>query len=247
VPFTLAGAALALRSRVATRRWSDARNTLPFAATIWCLIVLFGVSFSSGKRVDYIFPAMIPGGLLAAWLLTTLTSTIARRLPKLRPLIIALPAVAALAYGVVVARNTITRGVEAETRWTSHALRFVDQIRPLIDDDPLLVLVRGKTPLATLLGVHHGNGVTDEQLANASWVITEVIPGAHATRTSQLLPCDFKPGTLSVAKQHALYYRERLTDDQLHSARRNMLTWTIDDNPYRNTRNFPKNWDQPRN
>ncbi len=239
--FTLGGLGLAIWQ---ARRTGD-RATLPIAAGLWCVVVLVGVSLSSGKRVDYILPAMMPGGMMAAFFLTAVPERLALLRPRLTPVATLLPVLAVVAYAAVVARNSVTRGVEASTGWTADAVTFAEAARNEIGDDDLLVLIRGKTPLPTLLGVHHGDGVTDADLARADWIITEVVPDRPAVLVSPALPSDFEPGTSSLAIPHGLYRRGDLTPADLHAARQNMLTWTTAENPYRRTTRFPARWDDP--
>lgn len=61
---------LALSARLADgrRRWRTVNEgTLLLGAIVWILLVVVAFSLSSGKRADYLAPALPPAALLAAW------------------------------------------------------------------------------------------------------------------------------------------------------------------------------------
>ena len=213
-------------------------------AALWLVVLLVGISLSAGKRIDYVLPAMMPGGVLAGWLLAVVAWRAADRVPKVGVMLCVLPALAALGYGGLVARNSVTRSVENKTDWTSEAVDFAREARQIVGDGELIFLARGKTPMPTLLGVHHGDGVTDEQLSAADYVVMEAIDGPEALLASPPLPVDFAPGLASETAEHALYRRDDLSDDDVRSARQNAMTWTVGENPYRSEANFPSGWDE---
>ena len=195
----------------------------PFA--VWLGVVLVGLSVPAGKRVDYLLPAMIAAGPLAAWAVLWAV----RRVGLPRPAAL-VPLV--LVAGYVLHHNAYRSG-EARHGWTDRLLAFADDVRPVVRGRPTLVLVRGKVPLATLLGRHHGAGPTEAELASAAFVVTERIDDRPALATSTPLPVGFGAAAGQPTARLALYRRADMTDDEVRAARGDMMDWTLEDNPYR--------------
>lgn len=136
-----------------------------------------------------------------------------------------------LALAVTMGRQQMRRSLEAENRWSDHAVKFVKQVRRQVKDgDSLLVLVRGKHPLTTLLGRHPGSYLTPRDLAAAEYIIIPQQPDLQAELLSEPLPMGFaqiEDRPLSVL---GLYRKVPL--DRLIAIQKEIATWTDVENPY---------------
>ncbi len=216
---------------------------------LYTLVVLAGISLSAGKRIDYVLPAMLGSAIVAAFGLVTAADWVARRLPALlatlAPLARAGPAAMAALYALVVVYGfwtNDTKRPEVEFAWTNKAWAFAQQVDGIVGDDALVVLIRGKTPISTFLGRHHGNGVTDADFAASEWVLLPEVPGVAPVLASPPLPTDFARGHRSDLAVHALYRRADVPISVFRAERYRTLDWTEGQNVYRREEHFPPNW-----
>jgi 4-amino-4-deoxy-L-arabinose transferase-like glycosyltransferase len=139
-----------------------------------------------------------------------------------------------------------------------YAARFAKQARKLVpDDEPLVFLVRSKSPILSLMGRHQGSQLTRADFEKAKWVIAErskfpelndpaLAPGvpnpnrdAHEQLYSGILDVDYGSitGDGDIYKDRVALYRienNKPSVDQLISIFRWVTNWTTRDaNPYR--------------
>ena len=236
--------ACVMLARLLTRRSRLSHPIVP--AMLYTLVILAGISLSAGKRIDYVLPAMLPGAIVASFGLFAAAGWVARRMPTfLQPLARAGPAGLVLLYAGVVVYGFWTDGdkrVEVATGWTDSAWQFSREVDAVVGDDPLLVIVRGKTPLPTFLGRHYGDGITDADFAASAWLILEKQPDLPAVLESDPLPNDFAPGDKSKTAVHALYRRSDVPEAVFKAMRFRALDWNDAENVYRRDEHFPPNW-----
>jgi 4-amino-4-deoxy-L-arabinose transferase-like glycosyltransferase len=211
----VAGVALACRRRSALT---------PVA--IWLVVVLVGLSLPAGKRIDYLLPALVPGGILAAWVLVRLSRWFAFGRWWL------VLGTAALAFHV--GQGNWQRTAEAQFGASDAAEQFVHRVRQHTGG-VVLVLVRGKHPLATLLGEHPGDVPTLDNIAAATWLITDHPVAAPAVEV-ELLPIGF--GTLAQGPFSVvgLYRVADVTPTERAAILRHVTAWGRAENPYRDGR-----------
>lgn len=205
---------------------------------LWLVVLIAGLSLSAGKRIDYLLPTYAPGALMAAWGVVEMCRVAEAKLKFQFCYIVT--AMMVLAMSGYLIHYNFRRTLEAKGHYTDNTIRFIQQIKPLIGKEPVAVLVRGKHPIATLLGRHAGDGPTDEDLRTAKWVIVpELESDLMAQAVSKSVPIGFEVLANRPAGNIALY---RLgepnapTFEQLQILRNQMLTWTTLDNPYRSPR-----------
>jgi hypothetical protein len=136
-----------------------------------------------------------------------------------------------LALAVMMGRQQMRRSLEAENRWSDHAVKFVKLVRRQVkEDQSLLVLVRGKHPLTTLLGRHPGSYLTPRDLAAADFVIIPQQPDLQAELLSDPLPMGFAQIEERPLAVLGLY--RHVPVDRLIAIQKQIATWTDVENPY---------------
>jgi 4-amino-4-deoxy-L-arabinose transferase-like glycosyltransferase len=199
---------------------------------LWLTVVIVGLSFSAGKRIDYLLPAYAPGAILAAWSLVALC----KKFPRFGIWPATIPVLAMAAY---LAHFNFTRWFEAKEHLTDHAIDFARQVRSIVGDEPLVVLTRGKDPLATLLHRHFGDGPDQAMLASARWAVLPLQETGDLRVVSEPVAFGFDTIDKRPRGRVALYRIEDLgssSNETLGQLRSEMLTWTKLDNPYRSIR-----------
>ncbi|HEX8324681.1 MAG TPA: hypothetical protein VF595_12305 [Tepidisphaeraceae bacterium] len=148
-----------------------------------------------------------------------------RRLP------LAAFAVVPLLLAAMLGRQHWTKSIEAQSRWSDRAVAFAADVRRIVrPDQRLLVLVRGKHPLTTLLGRHPGSYLTRQDLAASEFVILPVQPDLQAERLSGPLPVGFE--TLETRELAVLGLYRNVPIDRLVELQRRVGVWTAEENPY---------------
>ncbi len=203
-------------------------------ALLWLAIIILGLSVSAGKRIDYLLPAYAPGSVLAAWTIMKAQQLVSRRWRFAAPWPAAIAILAMCAY--LIAYN-FRRTDEAKFRFTDHTVAFVHQVQKKVQDQGVVVLIRGKHPISTLLGQHQGDGPDDQMLRSANWLIAPEIEGASPQLVSDIVPIGFEVLTQRPRGRIALYRLDGSPGTPqlslLQTMRDQMLTWTPLDNPYR--------------
>jgi 4-amino-4-deoxy-L-arabinose transferase-like glycosyltransferase len=205
-------------------------------AFLWLGVLIVGFSLSAGKRIDYLLPAYAPGAVLSAW---CIVEALARVGHRWRNAGFATAALATLALAVYLAHYNRSRTLEAKERFSDHTVAFVKQVRAIAGDGSLVVLVRGKHPITTLLGRHAGDGPTDTDLSKAQWMITPLLPDSAPRAVSALVPMGFELLAERPMAKLALYRagdRGSPAFEQMRRMRNEMMTWTEEENPYRSAR-----------
>lgn len=204
----------------AVRRRSD---PWMMPAVLWLGIVLVALSVPAGKRMDYLLPAYTPAAILAAYALTGVRSL--RFASRLTP---ALPVLVAIGIAYV----HLTRFAESEPNATDRTVAFVRQVRPVIGNDDTIVIVRGKHPITTLLGRHHGSYLTPADLARAKWFVLPEQPGWAATALSEPVPVDFESSQTRPVARLGLYPADAVDLDAVIAMQRRLGEWNREENPY---------------
>lgn len=126
-----------------------------------------------------------------------------------------------------------------------YAARFAKQARQIVGDDKVVMLVRSKSPILTLMGRHQGSYLTRSDFENAKWVIAErsKFPGLNDSPQEKLysgkLDVDFGSikGEGDIYKDRVGLYRIENgvpSVDQLIAIHRWVVDWTTANaNPYR--------------
>ncbi len=210
------------------RATEDTHHRLLVSAALWIAILLIGLSLPAGKRIDYLLPTFAPAALLAAFALID----IARRLRFSPTLSFAVPV--ALACFLGYARTHTFH--EAREHWSDRATAFAHEVRKTVGDEPLLVLVRGKHPLTSLLRRHPGSYLTIDDLKSTHWLILPTA-NTHATPvlTSEPLPIGFETIETRPLGPLGLYRAgeaDSPTLDELTALMESIAHWSADENPY---------------
>ncbi len=212
-----------LRTRLAFRFAAP----MPSAAIAWLIIVLACLSLPAGKRIDYILPAYAPASLLVAVFLVDL-------MRRLR-VSIWLPIVAPVAMAMLLAYWHLTKFHESVHHFTDHAAAFVRDVRTrLKPGDRLLVLVRGKHPLPTLLGLHQGSYLTATDFLGDEYVIMPRQLDLKPLLESEPLPIGFDDIEKRTLAPLGLYYFPRSDTPirRLIELQKQIGSWTQTENPY---------------
>ncbi|HEY0007959.1 MAG TPA: hypothetical protein VGB55_04470, partial [Tepidisphaeraceae bacterium] len=194
-------------------------------AGLYLVVVLLGLSLPAGKRMDYLLPAYAPAAVLAAVGLVG----IARRLCLPTAFCLLLP----LLVSVNLAYAYRTKFHESKSHWSDHAVAFTDRVQSIVRNETVLVLVRGKHPLTTLLGRHQGSYLTPADLKAADWLILPEQPNHAAAAVSEPLPLGFEILESRAVGRLGLY---RAADapplEKLIELQRTIATYSADENPY---------------
>ena len=147
-----------------------------------------------------------------------------------------------------------------------YAARFAKQARPIVGDDKVVMLIRSKSPILTLMGRHQGSVLTRADFEGAKWLIVERTkfpklidsPQEAVRGGSGKLDVDF--GSI---KGEGDIYKDRVAlfriengvpgVDEMISIHRWVTDWTTQDaNPYRSANtgwiageNDPPLWTPP--
>jgi 4-amino-4-deoxy-L-arabinose transferase-like glycosyltransferase len=126
-----------------------------------------------------------------------------------------------------------------------YAARFAKQARQIVGDDKIVMLVRSKSPILTLMGRHQGSYLARQDFDSAKWVIAErtKFPALNDSPQEKLysgkLDVDFGSikGEGDIYKDRvALFHIEKGVPsvDEMISIHRWVTDWTTKDaNPYR--------------
>lgn len=213
------------------------RNRSPsklIAPALYLIIILIGLTIPAGKRMDYLLPICAPMAILAAWTMVNLTRRL--RLP------ISLTLLAPLALACLLGYTNLYRSIEHQKQWSNHTVEFCERAREIVGDDSLVILVRGKHPLPTLMHRHYGDYFTPEDLKKVRWAIIERDEKFKPELVSDIVPVDFSVSEKSAKSgksdgQIALY-RVNVPDGPDFSTLRKAVDsvkndWERGDNPYR--------------
>ncbi|HQY89853.1 MAG TPA: hypothetical protein PK402_14460, partial [Tepidisphaeraceae bacterium] len=162
------------------------RNRAPsklLAPAFYLVVILIGLTIPAGKRQDYLLPVCAPMAILAAWMMVEITKRI--RLP------ISLTLFAPLALAGLLGYANVYRSLESRKQWSNHTLDFCAKAREIVGDDPLVIIVRGKHPLPTLMHRHYGDYLTPEILRRAKWAIIVEDDDFKAELVSGIVPVRF--------------------------------------------------------
>ena len=205
------------------------RERLMTAAAIWLIVLIAGLSLPAGKRIDYLLPTYAPAALLAAWVCVEGCRRV--RVP------IAVAALLPLALSIQLAHARLTKFGETKSRWTDHTVAFTRDIARRIGTDSLVVIVRGKHPIPTLLGRHQGSALTVDDLRAARWAILDVsATSATPTLVSAPIPHGFDDidhRELAPVGLYDLSAADAPSIDTLVREQQNIGRWTAAENPYR--------------
>ena len=136
-----------------------------------------------------------------------------------------------LVLATLMARAHLHKSLEATNRWSDNAVAFVEKVGRIVPADAnLLVVVRGKHPLVTLLGRHQGSFLTPAALASADYVILPTQADLQPILTSRPLPIGFDVVEERTLSTLGLYRKVPL--DRLIAAQKACAEWTPTENPY---------------
>lgn len=228
-PFSLLALAT-LPVIVVHKRWLRPPDTAAMGAALWLLVLIAGLSLPAGKRIDYLLPTFPPAAYLAARLLVSacrrasIPVTVAGLLP--------------LSMSLMLARAHLTTFHESREHWSDRAVAFAHDVRARVkDDESLIVIVRGKHPITTLLHRHQGSALDLTQLKAARWIVLPLIDTmARPLMQSELVPLGFEilenrpTGVLGLFDMQSA---DRPTMDELIDAQKRVASWTNEENPYR--------------
>ena len=205
----------------------ELRTRWAFAA-IYLIVVLACLSLPAGKRMDYLLPAYAPGAVLVSALL----AEIALRLRVPQAVLMLLPVYLA----VSISHRYLKQFHESIEHWSDRTVAFVNEVRHDVDlkHNRVLVLVRGKHPITTLLGENPGSYLTRADLAAAEYVIAPVQPDWHAVVISEPVPIGFETlETRKLAKLGLYHFAPgQAPVDRLVELQKQVGQWTPDENPY---------------
>lgn len=200
------------------------------APAIYLVVILIGLTIPAGKRMDYLLPICAPMAILAAWTMVDLTRRL--RLP------ISLTLIAPLALACLLGYTNLYRSLEYRKQWSNHTIEFCNQARKIVGDDPLVIIVRGKHPLPTLMHRHYGDYLTPSDLRNAKWAIIEEDDRFKPELVSGIVPIRFSvSGKNDNAEGRIALYRVNIPGapgyDELRQAIEKIRYWKVGENPYR--------------
>ena len=211
------------------KRWFRPPDAASMGTALWLLVLIAGLSLPAGKRIDYLLPTFAPASYLAARLLVS----VCRRASI--PVVFAglLP----LWMSFTMARAHLTKFHEAQEHWSDRAVAFTRDVQTKVrDNESLLVIVRGKHPITTLLHRHQGSALDSRQLKDARWIVLPLIDTmARPVLQSELVPLGFEvlenrpTGVLGLFDMQST---EHPTIDELIAAQKRCGAWTFDENPY---------------
>lgn len=137
------------------------------------------------------------------------------------------PLVLALMFG----RAFLLRFQNIDLHFSDGAVAFVKDVRRQVPDSAkLLVIVRGKHPITTLLGRHPGSYLTPADLAAADYVIIPQQPDLPAKALSRTQPMGFDLVEKRLPTVLGLY--EHVPLDRLIALQKAVGEWTVVENPY---------------
>ena len=195
-------------------------RVLTAAALVTAVATALVMAVGKHHAVD----AAVPVGVVVA---AMICYVIERR----RAVPLGLLTVVPLVLAVLLGRIHLRKSLEAANRWSDNAVAFVDQVRQTVPTDAkLLVIVRGKHPLVTLLGRHQGSYLTPNDLATAEYVILPTQPDLSAVVTSRPLPIGFDVVEQRELSTLGLYRKVPL--DRLIAYQKACAEWTVTENPY---------------
>jgi len=170
--------------RVCTRRQVRLWFRHPLGpAFLWVAVTILFFSLSAGKRADYLAPAYPAGAILAAWWLV-ITAAKYRITPGRA-------AAAGMLVALVVTCISLYASPATRTGYGEHTRRFARQVAKEAGEERIAFINAGYNPLMALLGRNQaGETPTEQQLAEAAWVIqpVEAAAGAEAVVTSEPIP-----------------------------------------------------------
>lgn len=212
------------------KRWFRPPDAVSLGAAIWLVVLLVGLSLPAGKRIDYLLPTFAPAAYLAARLLVSMCRRVS--IP------VALAGLLPLWMAFTLGRANLNSFHEAREHWSDRATVFARDVRERVrDDEPLIVIVRGKHPLTTLLHRHQGSVLDQEQLKTARWIVLPLIDTmARPVTQSELIPLGFEvlenrpTGVIGLFDMRST---DRPTIEELVAAQKQVATWNADENPYR--------------
>lgn len=203
------------------------RVAMPLATIVWLVVLLVCLSLPAGKRIDYALPAYAPAAVLVSVMLVYLVRLLRAPawLPILLPVLIA----------TFLSHRFLTRFHESLSHNTDNAIAFTTTVREKVKPtDHLLVLVRGKHPLPTLLGRHQGSFLTSSDLKGDAYVIMPEQPDLQPILVSAPLPIGFDDIEKRDLAKLGLYYFPKSDKpiERLVELQKQIGTWTQTENPY---------------
>ena len=158
---------------IGPRRWLRHRCA---PAILWFLLTL--VVFSCmPMRSDRVAPMYPAAAVLAAYWLVWRGHRVGLTVGRIAAL--------ALALALVMAGYQWTGSPAARTGYGDHVAAFAQTVRPIIGDEPVVLIGVGKTPLATLLGRHQPGEPTGAEIEAASWIIRPYVAEDSPAAVSQ--------------------------------------------------------------
>lgn len=220
----LIGLLTAVLSRLFRERW--------LSATLYLIVVLACLSLPAGKRMDYLLPAYAPATVLVTGLAANRIAATRRRASITATGCVLIP----LLLAVGLSHRFVRQFHVVDDHWSDHAVDFTRAVRQQVDTAKhrVLVLVRGKHPLTTLLGENSGSYLTRADLAAAEYVIAPLQPDWMPLVTSLPLPIGFETLETRTLAPLGLYHFAPGTApvDRLIELQKQVGTWTADENPY---------------
>ncbi|MDB5325457.1 MAG: glycosyl transferase [Phycisphaerales bacterium] len=175
---------------------------------------------SVGGHVDWLLLAVV-----------LVVAGVALLIERSRTIPLACFAAVPLFLAISLGRQHLKRSLEAQNHWSDNAVRFVSAVRKEVHDgDDLLVMVRGKHPLTTLLGRHPGSYLTPKDLAAADYVIIPQQADLTAEILSKPLPMGF--AQIEERPLSALGLYRHVPLERLIAIQKEIGTWTDVENPY---------------
>ena len=206
------------------------RRLLPI--WLYLIVVLLCLSLPKGKRMDYLLPAYAPAASLIAIVAAAAIAQLPRPAEVMQPAIMLVPLYLAFSQS----HRFRTQFHESIERWSDHAVSFVAAVRKQADPSQhrILVLVRGKHPITTLLGENPGSYLTHADLAAAEYVVAPLQDGWTPLVESDPVPVGFETLENRQLDRLGLYHFAPGTApvDRLVELQKQVGTWTADENPY---------------
>jgi len=129
----------------------------------------------------------------------------------------------------------LTRFHEAKSHYTDRATAFVNEVRSHVPArERLIVIVRGKHPLPTLLGLHQGSYLTRKSFVGPVFVVMPEQKDLSAVVMSAPLPIGFDDIEDRAVSRVGLYYFAAgdVPVDRLVALQKQVGAWTRTENPY---------------